>query len=196
MYLSTSIIGGGMREDCTHVMNHQSCEPRDHLTHGHGALATLWPRWLPCMACERVGIDPATTVLCSTAANMSCAGVATESFEELSVTCIATAGVQGNATRAGDPAGWHETPNGSVKVGGTIVHLLFINQPCTESCLVKAATMLTEAKSCAVLDLRAPSLQVLALPLAQVPTNSSSVRPLPRVKNGNGGLLVRTIPSE
>ena len=156
--LSTSIIGGGMREDCTHVVNHQSCEPRDHLS-----AMERWTRFGPdgChrMACEKAGAIPETTVLCSTAANMSCAGVAVESFQELTVACIATAGVQGNATRAGDPAGWHETPTGSVKVDGTIVHLVFINQPCSEGCLAKAATMLTEAKTCAVLDLRAPSLQ-------------------------------------
>jgi adenosylcobinamide amidohydrolase len=156
--LSTSIIGGGLREDCSHVMNQQSCEPRAHDAamgrwREHGAEGSHR------LACEDAGLEPATTALCSTAANMSCAGVAVETYQELSVCCIATAGVEGNATRAGDPAAWHETPEGCSQVSGTIVHLVFINQPCSEGCLVKAATMLTEAKSCAVLDLRAPSLQ-------------------------------------
>jgi hypothetical protein len=89
--------------------------------------------------------------------------------------------VLGNSTRAGDPAGWHEQADGSrpalraesqqscslaTPIGapaetgsGTIVILAFINQPCSPGCLVRAATMVTEAKSAAVLDLRMPSLQ-------------------------------------
>jgi adenosylcobinamide amidohydrolase len=108
----------------------------------------------------------------STAANMQCAVVARAAYEELTVRVVATAGVLGNATRAGDPAGWHELPGGSARVersvtdtppaeegSGTIVTLAFVNQPCTPACLVKAATMVTEGKSTAVLDLRMPSLQ-------------------------------------
>ena len=151
-----------MREDLTHVMNHQVCEPKDHIS-AMNRWQEFGPKGCHDMACKAAGTDPETTALCSTAANMSCAGVATESYAELSVTCIATAGVQGNATRAGDSAGWHETPSGSKKIEGTIVHLVFINQPCSHACLVKASTMLTEAKSCAVLDLRAPSLQSKSL---------------------------------
>jgi len=112
----------------------------------------VWP-------CEAGGVDPERTGLGGAAANMSCAGIASEAYQDLSVTCVATAGVQGNATRAGDAAGWHETPEGCDKVNGTIVHLVFINQPCTESCLTTASTMLTEAKRSAVYALRVPSLQ-------------------------------------
>ncbi|WP_462322721.1 adenosylcobinamide amidohydrolase, partial [Halochromatium sp.] len=46
---------------------------------------------------------------------------------------------------------------------GTIVLLVFVNQPCTAACLIRAATMVTEGKSTALLDLRMPSLQSAGL---------------------------------
>jgi adenosylcobinamide amidohydrolase len=151
----------------------------------------------------------------STAANMQCAVLAQAEHEELCVSVVATAGVLGNATRAGDPAGWHEEPEGSRPMrrsddtqaeadagsdgnahagagahpdgvaiedlsmadeptvarppspdetgAGTIVLLVFINQPCTPACLTRAATVVTEGKSTALLDLRMPSLQSAGL---------------------------------
>nr|VFJ70958.1 MAG: Adenosylcobinamide amidohydrolase [Candidatus Kentron sp. FW] len=110
-----------------------------------------------------------------TAANMQCAVLSRATHGELTVHVAATAGVLGNATRAGDPAGWHETPSGSVRVekngtgtpgephAGTIVILAFIGRSCTPGCLVRASTMITEAKSTALLDLRMPSLQSAGL---------------------------------
>lgn len=161
--LSTSMAGGGLREDCTNVVNHQSCEPS-----GHDEAMQRWRRLgaegshrEDCLA---AGTDPDTTALCGTAANMRCAAVSRRSFEELEVTVVATAGVEGNATRAGDPARWHEGPEGSrladpSEASGTIVILGFISVPCTAGCLVKASTMLVEAKTAALWDLRVPSRQ-------------------------------------
>ncbi len=165
--LSTCRVNGGLREDLTHVANYQSCEGV-----AHGGAMGLGPDAGHAAACAEADLPPATTALMSTAANMQCAVMARETCAELTVQVVATAGVLGNATRAGDPAGWHERPGGSVRVerpvtdapppeagSGTIVTLVFINQPCTPACLVKAATMVTEGKSTAVLDLRMPSLQ-------------------------------------
>jgi adenosylcobinamide amidohydrolase len=163
--LSTSVVGGGLREDCGWVVNHQSCEPN-----GHDEAIVHWQQHGPlgshCLACEAVQLDPERTVLCGTAANMQCAALTVERHAELAVTVLATAGVEGNATRAGDPASWHENLDGCTQVqphAGTIVHLVFINVPCTAGCLTKAATMLTEAKSCALLDLRIASQQSTGL---------------------------------
>lgn len=161
--LSTSMVGGGMRDDCTHVVNHQSCEPA-----GHDEAMRRW-RELGAEgshreACHAIGLDPATTALCGTAANMRCAHLARRDFEEVGVTVVATAGVEGNATRAGDPARWHETPAGSRKVddaelAGTIVLLAFLSEPCTPGCLTKASILVSEAKTAALWDLRIPSRQ-------------------------------------
>ena len=169
--LSTCRINGGPREDLTHIANHQSCEAVAH-TARHTSVLGLGPHAYHDLACAEAGLPPATTALMSTAANMQCAVVARAAHAELAVHVAATAGVLGNATRAGDPAGWHERPNGSARVGraeaeappaeagsGTIVTLVLINQPCTPACLVKAVSMVTEGKSTALLDLRMPSLQ-------------------------------------
>ena len=178
--LSTCRVNGGLREDLTHIANHQSCEGVAHVvrdTHGDGHGADAYHQ----AACASGGLPPASTALMATAANMQCAVLAQASHEDLAVSVVATAGVLGNATRAGDPAGWHEHRDGSRPVerdvrapiatracalppppeagSGTIVTLVFIDQPCTPACLVRAATLVTEGKSAAVLDLRMPSLQ-------------------------------------
>ena len=169
--LSTCRINGGLREDLTHIANHQSCEAVAH-TARHVSALGLGSDAYHNLACAEAGLPPATTALMSTAANMQCAVVARAAHAELAVHVAATAGVLGNATRAGDPAGWHEGPDGSARVehvatdvppaavgSGTIVTLVLINQPCTPACLVKAVSMVTEGKSTALLDLRMPSLQ-------------------------------------
>jgi adenosylcobinamide amidohydrolase len=169
--LSTCRVNGGLRKDLTHLANHQSCEGVAH-TARHGSTMAMGLEAYHDYACAEANLPPSTTALMSTAANMQCAVMAQAIHEELAVRVVATAGVLGNATRAGDPAGWHETPSGNARVehalpdtpsaeagSGTIVTLVFINQPCTPACLVKAVTMVTEGKSAAILDLRMPSLQ-------------------------------------
>ena len=169
--LSTCRINGGFREDLTHVANHQSCEAVAH-TARHASVFRMGPDAYHDFACAEADLPPATTALMTTAANMQCAVVARAAHAELAVHVAATAGVLGNATRAGDPAGWHERPDGSERVrqaaarpspaeagSGTIVTLVFINRPCTPACLVKAVAVITEGKSTALLDLRLPSLQ-------------------------------------
>ncbi|MFD2112893.1 adenosylcobinamide amidohydrolase [Thiorhodococcus fuscus] len=168
--LSTCRVNGGVREDLTHIANHQSCEGVGHLVPPGTDLSR---EAVHARACSEAGLPPATTALMATAANMQCAVLGHAAYADLSVTVAATAGVLSNATRAGDPAGWHEYPEGSrplervpdsdvspdARGSGTIVTLVFISQPCTPACLVRAATLVTEGKSTAVLDLRMPSIQ-------------------------------------
>ena len=171
--ISTCRINGGIREDLSHLANHQSCEGVAHVAR-HERVMGLGATAEHADACRAGQLPPESTSLMSTAANMQCAVLARAEYAELAVTVVATAGVTGNATRAGDPASWHEHPGGSRRIAdsagaldaapaeagsGTIVTLVFINQPCTSACLVRAATLVTEGKSAAVLDLRMPSLQ-------------------------------------
>ena len=178
--LSTCRINGGLRDDLTHIGNHQGCEGVAHVVRFDTA-QELGLDAYHVHACELGRLPPGSTALMGTAANMQCAVLAQASHADLSVSVAATAGVLGNATRAGDPANWHEDALGSRQVerpgvatagaavgptglppeagSGTIVVLAFVNQPCTPACLVRAATMVTEGKSTAVLDLRMPSLQ-------------------------------------
>jgi adenosylcobinamide amidohydrolase len=184
--IGTCRVNGGMSESLTHLVNHQSCEGAAHSAR-YDAVLGLGARDYHARSCSEAGLPPETTALMGTAANMQCAVVAHADEENLRVTVVATAGVTGNAVRAGDPAAWHEEADGSRPArrgrsaesagrtgcegptagdrspddsgSGTIVTLVLINRPCTPACLVRAATMVTEAKSTALLDLRMPSLQ-------------------------------------
>lgn len=231
-----------MRTDLTHLANHQSCEGVGHHRHlvrnqaARDGLETYHGE-----ACAQNQMPGRTTALMSTAANMQCAVLASAQQEELKVSVAATAGVLGNATRAGDPAGWHEHRQGSRPIerqrtlqptgpqpmqhaeglgrpsntdlaigaqpipkqpaatpesaaaeskaplappdergAGTIVTLIFINQPCTPACLARAVTMVTEAKSTALLDLRMPSLQSAGLATGTGTDQFALAAPLPQ----------------
>lgn len=213
--LSTCRLNGGLREDLTHVANHQSCEGVAHVVReasnaGHGLEDYHHT------ACAAGRLPPESTALMATAANMQCAVLARAEHADLAVSVVATAGVLGNATRAGDPAGWHEQRDGSRPVerneggtatvsalgqsnlaqtagalpappeasSGTIVTLVFINQPCTPACLVRAATLATEGKSSAVLDLRMPSLQSARLATGTGTDQLAIAAPLVRADEG------------
>ena len=85
-----------------------------------------------------------------TAANMNYAAVVTAEDEGVTVTAVVTAGVQGNACCAGDPAAWREGEKGWQKVGGTINTMLLINRSLTAGAMARAAVTMTEAKSAAL----------------------------------------------
>jgi adenosylcobinamide amidohydrolase len=96
-----------------------------------------------------------------TAANMNYAAVAQLRDQAMLVTAVVTAGVQGNAACAGDPASWRETETGWEKVptvGGTINTILLINHSLTEGALARAVVTMTEAKTAALYELAVSSL--------------------------------------
>src|SRR6185295_2071500 len=77
-------------------------------------------------------------------------------FDNLQVDAIVTAGVEGNATCAGDPAQWVETPSGWSKlaeVAGTINTIIVINQPLKPEAQIRALLTATEGKSAALMEL-------------------------------------------
>jgi len=198
--LSSCPINGGLREDLTHVCNHQSCEGIGHRSR-YELINDLGLHAYHHHACREAGIPGSTTALMSTAANMQCVVLSTASHEELQVRVAATAGVLGNATRAGDSALWHETPQGNrrvsaetrvetlveigAEIGGTIVVMAFVNRPCSPACLVRAATMVTEGKSVAMLDLRMPSLQSAGLATGTGTDQIAIAAPLGSVGEGD-----------
>ncbi|NPA24582.1 MAG: adenosylcobinamide amidohydrolase, partial [Deltaproteobacteria bacterium] len=145
---------GGMRRDLEYALNHQGCEPTGHLRR-HGIRDPLRHRELVCIPC---GLPPESCATMGTAANMHHAAIRVESFRELEVVAVATGGVETNAGRAGDPAGYYETPEGFEKLSpteppaaGTINTMLFISRPLTEGALTRTIMTATEAK-CAVLQ--------------------------------------------
>ena len=62
--------------------------------------------------CAEMGVPAEGTALMGTAANMAYAACRSAAFDDLRVDAFVTAGVAGNAARAGDPARWMEGGDG------------------------------------------------------------------------------------
>ena len=157
--LSTSIHGGGQSESIQYVINHQSCEVAGHAAR-QVLLSELGQIGYHNQVCKELGLPPDEVALMGTAANMRYAVHRNERYEELAVDAVVTAGVEGNAVRAGDEAHWVETESGWKKIfpySGTINIMLFFNWPLTAAAQVCAAVTMTEAKSAALQELAVAS---------------------------------------
>lgn len=159
--LSTSHVNGGQSTEIRHLLNHQSSEGKGHMAR-HELLAGQGQEYYHEVACAEAGIPPGASAVMGTAANMQYASVRAETFEETTVWAVVTAGVQGNAGRAGDPATWHEShepqKGGGVwkpvhAVPGTINTMALFNWPLLPAALARAAVAITEAKTAALLEL-------------------------------------------
>jgi adenosylcobinamide amidohydrolase len=112
--------------------------------------------------CHEAAVPPEVAVTMGTAANRNYSTVASESDGDVEVTAVVTAGVESNATCAGDPASWRESEAGTQKVpvvAGTINIMLLIDAPLTASALARAVVTMTEGKSAALQRLAVPSRQ-------------------------------------
>jgi adenosylcobinamide amidohydrolase len=150
--ISTSACNGGQSETIRYLVNHQSCEGSGH--HERGACMTrLGPERYHGSVCAELGLPPESVASMGTAANMNYATIVKRGDDDVAVTAMVTAGVQGNASCAGDPATWREAPEGhtaSVPQTGTINIEVLISCPVTEGALARAATTITEAKTAAL----------------------------------------------
>ncbi len=153
--LSTSHVNGGQTEHVRYLVNHQNCEGKGHMAR-HELLVGRGQDEYHRIACEEAGVPAETSAMMGTAANMQYAAVNAESFEAITVWAVVTAGVHGNAGRAGDPASWHEA-SGTWKpvhaLPGTINTMVIFNWPLLPNALARAAATVTEAKTGALLEL-------------------------------------------
>ncbi len=150
--LTTSQINGGQNKHLRYLLNHQSCEGKGHSGPYHDLPREEYHR----QVCAETSLPELETAVMGTAANMQNVAIVEESYAEISVCAIVTAGVQGNAGRAGDKALWHEGENQWHKVhaeGGTINTLLLFNWPLAPAALTRAVATMTEAKSAVLLEL-------------------------------------------
>jgi len=159
--LSSSVCNGGQTTAIRFLLNHQSCEGSGHQDRfriiTEGGNDAYHER-----ACAEAGVPSVATAMMGTAANMNYASVVTEADGETTVTAVVTAGVESNATCAGDPARWRETGAGMERVpeyAGTINTMLLIGVPLTDSALAQAVVTMTEGKSAALQRLAVPSRQ-------------------------------------
>ena len=157
--LSTSVRHGGQVDYVRHLLNHQSCEgaahDERHRLMTEGGLDAYHDR-----VCAEVALPADRTAVMGTAANMNYIAVAKQLDDDLEVLAAVTAGVEGNATAAGEPATWREGGTGMQKVAahaGTINTMLLINRPLTPAALARVVVTMTEGKSAALHRLAVPS---------------------------------------
>lgn len=155
---STSSVNGGFSDSLRYLVNFQSMEANADMQHAHAVLSMGRHAYHERVATS-AGLPAAQMAMMGTAANMHNLIHVRKTFGDLSVDAFVTAGVRGNALRAGDPTRWHETAEGNKKVDvdGTINTLLIINLPLTPGAQSKAVMLMVEAKSAALAQLRVPS---------------------------------------
>jgi len=159
--LSSSVCNGGQTRAIRFLLNHQSCEGSGHQDRFRIIMESGNDGYHE-RACAEADVPPAATAMMGTAANMNYASVVTEADGETTVTAVVTAGVESNATCAGDPARWRETGAGMERVpeyAGTINTMLLIGVPLTDSALAQTVVTMTEGKSAALQRLAVPSRQ-------------------------------------
>lgn len=113
--LSTSVRNGGFADRVRWLINHQSCEGTAHHER-HNAIHAAGQEGYHDRVCDDAGVPRDETATMGTAANMNYAAVVHDTDDEVTVTAVVTAGVEGNATAAGEPASWRETRAGTEKV--------------------------------------------------------------------------------
>jgi adenosylcobinamide amidohydrolase len=152
---TTSSYVGGLNDEIRHLVNHQSCEGAGH----NDRFLKIQETGLDgyhCSVCEELSLQPRSTAVMGTAANMIYAAHESAVFEDLRVDAIVTGGVEGNAATSGDPSQWVETPAGWTKaphVAGTINTIVIISQPLKPEAQIRALLTATEGKSAALMEL-------------------------------------------
>lgn len=158
--LSTGPNNGGFTTDLSAVFNHDA-------NPGSGMAiqlrANTYREHMDILAKEDLDLNPASCSGIMTAASMENAAISTLSYDDFSVTSIATAGVYSNGGRIGDPASWHEKSESSFEdttkepTIGTINILLSIDANLSKEALASALVSCAEAKAAAMQELLIPS---------------------------------------
>ena len=106
---------------------------------------------------ENLGLPSLNTGLC-TAAQIKNMAIACEEWDGVTVTTLATAGIDENGGRAGDPASWQERNGVTGLPAGTINLLIHFDCDLSPGVLAGALLTATEAKCAAIQELQLPSL--------------------------------------
>jgi len=171
--LSTSAFNGGQSNNIRYLVNHQSMEAKGDDKHFFAQLSKTREQYHSLIA-QKLNIPSTAMALMGTAANIQQMAMVEKSFENLTVSVFVTAGVKGNAQRAGDETRWYQKNvnnkivNKSVKKqlkkntspvdnSGTINIIVHINQAVTAGAQSKIAILATEAKSAALAQLNIAS---------------------------------------
>jgi adenosylcobinamide amidohydrolase len=155
--MSTSPRTGGVSESVKYLVNYQNMEAAGDMVR-HDRLTAMSREAAQADAARMLGLEPSAVALMGTAANMNYLAMRQGRYRDLRVDVFVTAGVEGNAGRAGDPAYWYEGEKGFEQVPhGTINTIVIINKPLTPGAQARAAITMVEAKSAALSELAVPS---------------------------------------
>jgi adenosylcobinamide amidohydrolase len=154
--ISTSARNGGQTHHLRHLVNHQSCEGAGHNIVSE-VISTEGEEAYHDAVCAQIGVPPGQAAVMGTAANMY-AAVVRRTHAHVEALAVVTAGVETNATCAGDPTTWSETEDGlGALPHGTINLILVVTSPVTIPALARMVAVATEAKSAALQRLAVPS---------------------------------------
>lgn len=178
--LSTSDINGGQTNVLEYIVNFQSVEGNGHDSRFSEILSLSNQQYHQQLA-DSLQLDRGTMASMGTAANINNLVHVRKRFRDITVDAFVTAGVKGNALRAGDSTRWYQGEDGNerisvepsvaigdsplvkdsslVKDSGTINIILMLNRSLTSGALAKTATIISEAKSAALAELAIPSKQ-------------------------------------
>ncbi|MBF7097862.1 adenosylcobinamide amidohydrolase [Alkalibacter mobilis] len=153
--LSTAHLNGGFREDLKAILNFDS-NPEDGSTYCQRS--DTYEDDLRFIAKE-LNVDPDKTAAISTTVPMINVSIKSSIYEDLQVTAIVTAGIDGNAGRVGDPAYFHERKGEVVVIQpGTINIILLVDADLPNGTMTRAIVTATEAKTAALQELQARSV--------------------------------------
>jgi len=154
--LSTSMHNGGYREDLTAIFNHD-------VNPGPGKECEYcrpgYEEKLRQFITNELGLDNETVAYMATIVSMDSASVKSETYDELTVTAIATASLEVNGGRVGETATVYEKHGSSISLKpGTINIMVFVNTDMSPGCMARCSITATEAKSAVLQELLAGSL--------------------------------------
>jgi adenosylcobinamide amidohydrolase len=156
--LSTSVWTGGQSDAIRYLVNHQSMEPAADMER-HDKIVSMSDQDYHSEVAKELRLDPTKMAMMGTAANINYMAHKHLEFRDLKVDAFVTAGVEGNATRSGDPASWYEGDKGMERASthGTINTIVIVNMPLTPGAQARAVVTMTEGKSAALAELAVPS---------------------------------------
>lgn len=154
---STSDYNGGYREDLDYIFNHSCIREWESTNNLKLRGDNLEEHFRALAVALHLPADKACGL--STAARIENNAIVSLAYQTLEVTAIVTAGIDHNAGRAGDPAGFNEFTNEiEAPFAGTINIILLINANLSPGVLTRAIVTATEAKTAALQELLANSM--------------------------------------
>ncbi len=157
--VSTSNLNGGYREDLKYIYNN-SCgrNPLIKKKICPGLKGKTLEEHYAVIA-EELGLPAEVTTGIGTAALMENVAIVTKTYDKLTVTAIATGGIDVNGGSAGDLARYNEFTGEAInQINGTINIIVLIDAKLSAGVLTRAQMTATEAKSAVLRELAAPSM--------------------------------------